>query len=309
MKQPKNILVIIDPTATIHPAIDKAAILAAAFEARLELFICDAEFPQSSRTSPASKTAPQSQSTSTSARREMLEALAQPLRRSGLEVVTEATWTNPLYEGLLHKIAISHADLVLKDTHSHSLLGRTLLTNTDWHLIRSSPAPLLLVKPSAWPTVPRVLAAIDPGHHGDKPALLDSEILDWGTALTEHVHGELHAVHAYLPETSAIGDNSAQLTSTEVFEQEKNQRMEELNSLMWSCDIPGERLHLVQGAAADLLPAEAKRLNAAVIVMGAVSRSAIKRAFIGCTAEKVLDRLPCDVLIVKPFDFAADLPF
>ncbi len=40
-------------------------------------------------------------------------------------------------------------------------------------------------------------------------------------------------------------------------------------------------------------------LPADLVVMGAVSRSGIQRLFIGSTAEEVLDRLPCDVLIVK----------
>jgi hypothetical protein len=37
--------------------------------------------------------------------------------------------------------------------------------------------------------------------------------------------------------------------------------------------------------------------------MGAVSRSAIKRFFIGNAAERALDRLSCDVLVVKPRSF------
>ena len=39
--------------------------------------------------------------------------------------------------------------------------------------------------------------------------------------------------------------------------------------------------------------------------MGAVSRSALERLFIGSTAEAVLDKLSCDVLIVKPAAFAS----
>jgi universal stress protein E len=37
--------------------------------------------------------------------------------------------------------------------------------------------------------------------------------------------------------------------------------------------------------------------------MGAVSRSGLKGLFIGNTAERVLDSLTCDVLVVKPTDF------
>ena len=37
--------------------------------------------------------------------------------------------------------------------------------------------------------------------------------------------------------------------------------------------------------------------------MGAVSRSGLKGFLIGNTAERMLDRLGCDILIVKPDDF------
>ena len=39
--------------------------------------------------------------------------------------------------------------------------------------------------------------------------------------------------------------------------------------------------------------------------MGAVSRSGLQRIFIGSTAERVLDRLPCDLIVVKRPGFDA----
>ena len=50
------------------------------------------------------------------------------------------------------------------------------------------------------------------------------------------------------------------------------------------------------------------QLRADVVIMGAVSRSGLKGLFLGNTAEDVLDRLHCDLLIVKPDGFAAILP-
>ena len=44
----------------------------------------------------------------------------------------------------------------------------------------------------------------------------------------------------------------------------------------------------------------ADRLDADVVVMGAVARNRWKRLFIGATAERTLEHLPCDLLIVKP---------
>jgi universal stress protein E len=45
------------------------------------------------------------------------------------------------------------------------------------------------------------------------------------------------------------------------------------------------------------------------VVLGAISRRGLKRVFIGSTAEDVLEKLPCDALIVKTPNFAEVLPF
>jgi hypothetical protein len=67
--------------------------------------------------------------------------------------------------------------------------------------------------------------------------------------------------------------------------------------------IPRSRCHLSMGEVAGQLSAFARRTGTAIVVMGAVSRSAIKRFFIGNAAERTLDRLNCDVLVVKPRGF------
>ena len=64
--------------------------------------------------------------------------------------------------------------------------------------------------------------------------------------------------------------------------------------------IGSRNAHLRSGDPAIELPFLVRSLQAGMVVMGAVSRSAIKRLFIGNTAERVLDSIPCDVLIVKP---------
>ena len=64
--------------------------------------------------------------------------------------------------------------------------------------------------------------------------------------------------------------------------------------------IGTKRCHLISGLAHEELPALAENLNATVVVMGAVARNRWKRIFIGATAERTLEHLPCDLLIVKP---------
>ena len=55
-------------------------------------------------------------------------------------------------------------------------------------------------------------------------------------------------------------------------------------------------------------PQVARHTHCAMVVMGAVSRSGLKSIFIGNTAERVLDRLQCDLLVVKPLGFETRVP-
>jgi hypothetical protein len=43
--------------------------------------------------------------------------------------------------------------------------------------------------------------------------------------------------------------------------------------------------------------------GSAIVVMGAISRSGYKRLLIGNTAERILDDLTCDILVIKPANF------
>ena len=59
----------------------------------------------------------------------------------------------------------------------------------------------------------------------------------------------------------------------------------------------------IPAAAGQVVTAMARRWKADLLVMGAVSRSGLRRVFIGNTAERVLDAVEGDVLVVKPPSF------
>jgi hypothetical protein len=47
------------------------------------------------------------------------------------------------------------------------------------------------------------------------------------------------------------------------------------------------------------MPRTARECCADIVVMGSVARSSLARLVAGSTAERVLETLPCDVLLVK----------
>jgi universal stress protein E len=78
-----------------------------------------------------------------------------------------------------------------------------------------------------------------------------------------------------------------------------------LRKTLVSTVIAPARRHLVETDPVNGILEVARRSRSAIVVMGAVSRSGLKRVFIGNTAERVLDALACDLLIVKPARFVS----
>lgn len=316
MKRLDRILAVLDPTTDVQPALAKAATLARRCGATLELFICDFDPSLSGQPFFDTDKLRQLREEFVTERLEYLEEAAEDLRGEGLAVETHVHWDNPTYRGIVRRVEESSPDLVVKDTHYHTVLRRTLFTNTDWNLIRTCPAPLLLAKSGEWPDSPCILAALDPGHVGDKPAALDHDILEWSERVADCLGGEVHAVHAFFPAallaataTLAGMPLASGMTSTEIVESERKRIAGQLADIAGAHQLPAQRVHLEQGAAAEVLPRLANQLHASLVVMGAVSRSRLQEVFLGSTAERVLDRLGCDVLVVKPADFTEKLPF
>jgi universal stress protein E len=97
--------------------------------------------------------------------------------------------------------------------------------------------------------------------------------------------------------------------SAEELAREAEQKRASLQQLVAEYRVAPGNLHVEVGGPAAVLPRAAGELRADIVAMGAISRSGLKRVFIGSTAEDVLEQLPCDALIVKPPDFSAALPF
>lgn len=306
-----NILVIVDPTASEHPAVARGALLAQAFNARLELYACETKASREARL--AAHAREHSQEPFIVDLKAMLESLAAPLRLEGVDVATETECGDPLHVALLDRVKRTSAELVIKDTHHHTLAQRTFLTNTDWQLIRGCPVPLLLVKPGPWASSPKVVAAIDPGHANDKPAMLDHCILQHAAAFSRALNGELHVLHAYIPVAIAAAAASvpplALTVSAAELAREEESKLREIAALVSDYGVRSGGIHVTTGGPADVLPRAAQAIGADIVVLGAISRSGLKRVFIGSTAEDVLEKLPCDALIIKPPNFASMLPF
>jgi universal stress protein E len=300
-----KILVVIDPTVTEQPTLARIADWPRPLQAQLKLFICDYN-PHLNIEQEISPAAFDSVRKSIVLRhRERLEELAAPLRAQGLRVVTEVAWDHPVHEAIVRQAEEWGADLVVKDTHYHSALRRAIFSNTDWSLIRTCPSLLLLVKPRPTGHVPCVIAAVDPLHPHAEAASLDHLILDSAKLLAHMAGGQTHVLHSFDVIPLVMGATDAMvmpaaLDLTEIVAEMKKNHTEAVRALAGEHEIPPERVHVIEGSVQQVLVSATDELHADLLVTGAISRRFLERLVLGSTAEAVLDKLNCDLLIVKP---------
>ncbi len=285
----RRILVAIGDPRQVPPGqLRKAAQLAAAAGAHIELF--HALHPGAAGT--------------VAEMRARMTRLASLKLLRDLDVRSCLAIDSPPHEAILRRAGLIRADLVVAATVPHRPGARLLLRNTDWELIRHAPCPVLLVKKGGGYRRPAIVAAVDPFHARAKPARLDARLLAAALQLAGLLHGTAHAFHAYLPLVAALpgamGQPVALTLPPDAEAVHGAQVRSRFDQLAAHGGIPRANRHLEMGDIPTRLGAVVQRTRAGMVVMGAVSRSALQRLFIGSTAEHLLDQLPCDVLVVKP---------
>lgn len=310
MRRIKRILVAIkDPSSRSLPGVAKAAQLAQSLGADMELFH-GISTPLYVDGYADSMSLPEIEKSIRSRSLQQLERIAGRLRKTGLTVSVAAEWDFPVYESVVRRAIRIKADLIVAQVHAHAHVLPGLLQLTDWELLRTSPVPVLVVKTTGTYRRPVILAAVDPAHAFAKPAKLDEEVLQAGTTVARALHGSLHAVHAYmpLPLASTSRGVASQRALQRALAQTKAAAARIFDRTVRSAGIPKQQRHLVARHPIDAIEDTARRTHSAIVVMGAISRSGLKRFFFGNTAEAVLDSLTCDLLIVKPVNFVSRVP-
>jgi len=306
MNKLRRILVAIkNPGARHQPALRKAAQLAQASGATLELFHAMSDPVYVDAFLIQGLTLQQGQKQQRDRMAARLEKHAAALRLAGLKADVHCEWDYPAFEAIIRRATRGRADLIVAERHARRHVLPWLLRFNDWELLRRSPLPVLLVKGARPWRKPAVLAAIDPSHSFAKPARLDTQILDAASTIATALGGRLHVAHAFSG-VSMLGATMDQVpTATAEFVERqavRESRRAFVNTVEKSAGKRAQR-HFVTGQAVDVIPLLVRRQRIGLVVMGAVSRSGLRRLVIGDTAEQVLDSLPCDALVVKPASF------
>ncbi|UCH79656.1 MAG: universal stress protein [Nitrospiraceae bacterium] len=237
-------------------------------------------------------------------KREHLEQMVRPFEKEGVDTSIRILTGIPFIEIIREVIRKDH-DIVIVTPEGKSEFKDMLFGTTTMHLMRKCPSPVWAIKPSSDVPFPRILAAVDPGQNDMATLSLNRKILEMSSSLSVMQNSELHIIHVwdFLIRSVMIPKQ----TTDEMAEQVRTMRESWFEELLgkYAPDLPEKQVHLIKGEAGVQIPRLAKEKDIDLIVMGTVSRTGIPGLFIGNTAEKILYRVDCSVLAVKPDGFSS----
>ena len=305
MKSFKKILVFVDTATAKHPALNRAVWCAQKTGAALKAVDVVADEPLfHPRLNPPPWVLP---SMIAEKKIALLEKQAAPIRKKGLKVSTEVFFGKAFVEIIRDALRNGH-DLVMKTAHQGPILH--LVDSTAMDLLRNCPCPVELVKQTSPRRRKRVLACVDPARDDPQQAAMNEKVIAMAKAHAEWERAELHVIHVWsvFGEGLLRGHSGVQRREMHDYIASKRaERRKDLRELLARVGLPAERdrMHFIKGTPGGVIPRFAKRSGMDLVVMGTVARSGIDGFLIGNTAEKVVSKLACSLLAVKPDNFVS----
>ena len=226
----------------------------------------------------------------------LLSQLVQKAQQRGISaesrVVMGKSWLK-----LIREVLKLHYDLVIVGTRHEGLIDRVLYGSTAIKLLRKCPCPVWVAKPHSSRPFASVLVAHDLQAVG-------RQALDIGLALAASEDLQLIIMHGV--EQFPLGDPTGYgMPSPEA----ERLHLEAREKILFEVELSGAKLthpaeiRIVNGrpesAILDMVAEHAIDL----VIMGTTGRTGIPGVLTGNTAERLLSRLQCSLLAVKPDSF------
>lgn len=157
---------------------------------------------------------------------------------------------------------------------------------------------LLICSDKRWKPAMNIMATLDIENKNEVQANLNSAVFDVSVKVANNINGHLHFM-TVIP-ISRISQELDIVESEEVlYKQGDKVKAKLVNYLEQKSSTIEYSPHITAGLPYNEIPSAAKKQKIDLVILGNVGRTGIKGLIVGNTAEKILQRLSVDVLIVK----------
>jgi len=221
------------------------------------------------------------------------QAAEQGVAASG-RVVIGKSWLE-----IIRQVLRETHDLVIVGTRHLDPVSGFLLGSTGIKLLRKCPCPVWVTQPQSDQRITSILVAHCLCPTGDLAMQL-------GCSMAELHDAQLHVLHA--AEYSEYDDVISSRVSTEEATKYHRDFEEHIATQLSKFDLAKPaQVHFVTEPPEVAILDHLERHHVELLVMGTVARVGIPGLLTGNTAERLLPRIPCSVLAVKPEEFKSPI--
>ncbi|MFC5698616.1 universal stress protein [Pseudomonas sp. GCM10022186] len=299
MNARQRLLVISDPDQLQSPALDRAAALAEAIGATLDILVCGG--PSETLWILDESILEQVRKGFLERQHAYLQKLGEELRAKGIEASAEVFWADKPEMEVLRYLKTKPADLVIKPARHEFPLKRMFITPLDWQLLRNCPLPLHLVSTAEHPLPRKVAAAVDLSRTDTEGMALNEKILSVAEEFARQCGAKLHLVMAYEQSRSFFAYAAGPVAWTEELQQQLSGNLHSaFNLFAERRGVPPHHRHFLSGTPAKTIAEFAVHEQMDVVVMGTLTHKGLDKV-LGSTAEQILYRVPA-IIAVRPDD-------
>ncbi|WP_334472150.1 universal stress protein UspE [Arsenophonus sp. PmNCSU2021_1] len=305
----RNLLVAIYPNQDDQPALRRAVYIVQRNGGRIKAFlpIYDLSYDMTTLLSPGERNA--MRKGVISQRKVWIKQQAHYYLEAGIDIEIKVIWHNKPYEAIIQEVIADKHDLLLKMAHQNDRFDAMIFTSLDRHLLRKCPCPVWMVKDKVWPNDGAIVVAVnlsnEESYHDKLNIKLIKETENISHQIVKNPH--IHLVSAYPVAPINIAIELPDFDPNIYNQALQAQHLVAMKKLRQKFTIDEKYTHVVEGAAEKKIPETCDELHAGIVVLGILGRTGISAAFLGNTAEQIIDKLKCDLLAIKPDGFVCPI--
>ncbi len=224
----------------------------------------------------------------------LIQSVIDKTNVEGITIDWNVLWEKSVHDWVINRCKQKPYDLVIKTGNRSESLS---YTPTDWHLIRSNSAPVMIMTNEKWKAKNCILATVDLNTDTAEKIKLNKMVIEQAQALAAITGQTIKYLHCItLPRVIADLDI---IDESKLSKNGKAKALEHLGTHYKKFNIDPKSVIIKRGGVDTIINKTAKSESADIVIMGTIGRKGIKGKLIGNTAESVLSKLQTDVLTVK----------
>lgn len=166
-----------------------------------------------------------------------------------------------------------------------------------------------MIKDKVWPNDGAIVVAVNLSneefYHDKLNIKLIKETKNISHQIVKYPH--IHLVSAYPVASINIAIELPDFDPNIYNQALRVQHLVAMKKLSQKFTVDEKYTYVVEGAAEKKIPETCDELHAGIVVLGILGRTGISAAFLGNTAEQIINKLKCDLLAIKPDSFVCPM--